>query len=183
MLNVESDIIACAARVKLVVFDVDGVLTDGRIILGPKGEEYKAFHVRDGYGLVMLGLAGIERAVITGRRSAMVTTRMVELGIERVHQGTSDKRAPLLSILEATGIAPEHACYVGDDEPDIAAMALAGFPIAVADAAPSVRARATWTTDRRGGQGAVREVCDLILTAAGVSCLQPNGAGMRPEAL
>ena len=182
MLNVEPDIIACAARIKLAVFDVDGVLTDGRIILGPKGEEYKVFHVRDGHGLVMLGRAGIKRAVITGRRSGLVTKRMAELGIEHVYQGTSDKRTALVSILEATGIAPEHTCYVGDDEPDIAAMELVGFPIAVADAAPSVRARATWTTDRCGGKGAVREVCDRIFNAAELSCLQPNGMQTRGEA-
>lgn len=181
MLDVDSDIVALAAGIKLAVFDVDGVLTDGRIILGPNGEEYKGFHVHDGHGLVMLGRAGIERAVITGRRSVMVTQRMAELGIEHVYQGTSDKHTVLLSILEATGIAPEHTCYVGDDEPDIAAMALVGFPVAVADAAPSIRACARWTTDRCGGKGAVREVCDCILSAADVSNFLPDGTQMRTQ--
>ncbi len=167
--NVGPDIGACAARIKLAVFDVDGVLTDGRIIFGSNGEAYKAFHARDGHGLVMLERAGIERAVITGRRSTMVTKRMAELGIEHVYQGKSDKRAVLVAILEATGIAPEHVCYVGDDEPDIAAMDLVGLPIAVADAAPRVRACAKWTTECAGGKGAVREVCDRILKAVQIT--------------
>jgi 3-deoxy-D-manno-octulosonate 8-phosphate phosphatase (KDO 8-P phosphatase) len=154
-----------AARIRLAVFDVDGVLTDGRLLLGPDGAEYKAFHVRDGYGLVALRRAGLDIAVISGRTSAVVVARMRELGIVGVHQGIADKGECLAGVLAAAGIPGSATLYVGDDEPDLPAFALVGLPVAVADASPAVRAAAAWVTRARGGQGAVREVCELLLAA------------------
>ncbi|MGE0486716.1 MAG: KdsC family phosphatase [Gammaproteobacteria bacterium] len=154
-----------AARTRLAVFDVDGVLTDGRIILGPAGDEYKAFDVRDGAGLVALRETGVILAIITGRRSAVVERRMRELGIERVFQGVRDKRACLGALLDTLGFEPGVACYVGDDLPDIGALELAGLGIAVADACAEARAAADWVTGARGGRGAVREICDVIRAA------------------
>jgi 3-deoxy-D-manno-octulosonate 8-phosphate phosphatase (KDO 8-P phosphatase) len=154
-----------AASVKLAIFDVDGAMTDGRLIYGVDGDEYKAFHVRDGYGLVVLKKIGIECGVITGRCSIMVERRMAELGIRHVHQGVSDKRATLISILDKINVRSENVCYLGDDEPDIPLMKLVGLPIAVADAALNVKQVAVWTTDNAGGRGAVREVCDRLLAA------------------
>ena len=157
---IDSEIMERAARIELAVFDVDGVLTDGRIMLGPDGREYKAFNVRDGHGLVMLGKLGVERAVITGRISQAVNTRMKELAIEHVYQGVQDKLAMLESILDTESISAENVCYVGDDEPDIVVMNAVGFPVAVADAEERVCEAAIWITNRPGGKGAVREVCE-----------------------
>ncbi len=154
-----------AREIRLAVFDVDGVLTDGRLILGPQGEEYKAFHVRDGYGLVALRGAGIEIAVITGRRSAVVEARMAELGIERLYQGVGDKSAQLDVLLAQTGVPLSAVCYVGDDLPDRIAMSRVALPVAVADACPDIIAVAAAVTQARGGHGAVREVCDLLIEA------------------
>lgn len=158
---------ARAAAVRLAAFDVDGVLTDGRIVLGPQGEEYKAFDVRDGHGLVELRRAGIEVAIITGRSSTVVSARMAELGIPHVAQGVADKRAELERLQRALGVDAAGTCYVGDDLPDLGAMSVAGLSVAVADAAPAVRAAAAAVTRARGGRGAVRELCDFILAARG----------------
>ena len=154
-----------AATIELAVFDVDGVLTDGRIILGAHGEELKSFHVRDGHGLVRLREAGIERAVITGRSSPVVERRMRELGVAHVFQGVRDKQACLAELLAKLGIAASATCYVGDDLPDLPPMRFVGLAIAVADACEDVRAAALWVTRATGGHGAVREVCDLLLRA------------------
>lgn len=162
----DADVAALARRVRLAVFDVDGVLTDGRIILGPGGVEHKSFHVRDGHGLVMLRRAGIEVAIITGRRSEAVEARMRELDVRYVSQGVGDKLAELRNLLALTGLDPAQACYVGDDEPDVPPMGIVGLPVAVADAVPSVCAAARWRTSRRGGHGAGREVADLLLEQA-----------------
>lgn len=160
---------ARAAAIRLAAFDVDGVLTDGRIILGPGGDEYKAFHVRDGQGLVSLREAGIELAIITGRRSPVVERRMAELGIVHVHQGVGDKRACLAGLLADLGLEAAASCYVGDDLPDLEAVKLAGLGVAVADACAELKAAAAWVTGAPGGRGAVREVCDLIRGAAGMT--------------
>ena len=159
------DIARIAADIELLVLDVDGVLTDGRLILGPNGEESKAFHVRDGHGLVTVRDAGIAIAIITGRTSSVVETRMRELGVAHVHQGIRDKAACLRYIIDELGVAPEHVCYVGDDVPDRDAMRMVGLAVAVADACDEIHAVAALTTRRNGGCGAVREVCDLILGA------------------
>jgi 3-deoxy-D-manno-octulosonate 8-phosphate phosphatase (KDO 8-P phosphatase) len=165
-----------ATQVRLAAFDVDGVLTDGRIILGPHGDEYKAFHVRDGHGLVRLRESGVALAVITGRQSAVVDCRMRELGITHVYQGVRDKRAQLLELLDVLAILPTHTCYVGDDLPDLGAMRIAGLPVAVADACPEVIAAAAWVTTAAGGHGAVREVCDAILRARSDGSADSRGA-------
>ena len=154
-----------AARVRLAVFDVDGVFTDGRLIYGPQGEAYKTFHVRDGYGLVQLGAAGIVIAIISGRESKAVSTRMRELRIEYVYQGITDKHARLKAFLAEQHIAAEQTCYVGDDLADLAPMRIVGLPVAVADACAEIQEVAAATTHSPGGHGAVREVCDLLLAA------------------
>ncbi len=154
-----------AANIKLAVFDVDGVLTDGKLILGENGNEYKSFHVRDGHGLVMLLESGCNIAVITARSSKIVAERMASLGIEYVYQGEKDKGARLMKLIDELGLTHEQVVYVGDDVIDLPAMVKVGLAIAVADARPEVKQHADWTTEDRGGQGAVREVCELIMKA------------------
>lgn len=156
-----------AAKIKLAVFDVDGVLTDGKLILGENGNEYKSFHVRDGHGLVMLLESGCKIAVITARSSKIVAERMASLGIEYVYQGEKNKGARLMQLIEELGIEREQVAYTGDDVIDLPAMIKVGLPIAVADARPEVKQHADWVTEDRGGQGAVREVCELIMKAQG----------------
>lgn len=154
-----------AARVKLMIFDVDGVLTDGRLYYGDQGEMLKTFNTLDGHGIKLLAAAGIACAIITGRRSGIVAARAGELGIAHVHQGVHDKTAAFAALLATTGLAATACGYMGDDWPDLAVMALAGFATAPASAHPEVIARAHWVAEARGGEGAVREVCDAILRA------------------
>ena len=156
-----------AAQIKLVIFDVDGVLTDGGLILGESGDEYKIFHARDGHGLVMLRESGCQIAVITARSSKIVTERMSALGIKYVYQGQEDKGRALDDLLEKLDILATEAAYVGDDLMDLPAMARVGFSVAVADAHPVVIEMADWKTNQPGGHGAVREVCELIKQANG----------------
>ena len=153
------------AAVRLVAMDVDGVLTDGGIWYTDRGEELKRFDVRDGQGLVLLREAGVVTAVITRRRSEIVERRARELGIVEVHQDATDKAAVVRGLLARHGVRAADACYVGDDVGDLPAMALVGFPVAVADAAPAVRKAAVYVTRAAGGRGAVRELCDLMLSA------------------
>ena len=161
----KKELLAKAANIKLVVFDVDGVLTNGQLILGESGNEYKAFHVRDGHGLVMLLETGCNIAVITARSSNIVAERMASLGIKYVYQGEKDKGARLMKLIDELGIQREQVAYTGDDVIDLPAMIKVGLPIAVADARPEVKQHADWITEERGGQGAVREVCELIMKA------------------
>jgi 3-deoxy-D-manno-octulosonate 8-phosphate phosphatase (KDO 8-P phosphatase) len=156
-----------ARGIQLAVFDVDGVLTDGHIVLGPAGEEYKQFHVRDGHGLVMLREAGVPLAIISGRESPVVSHRMKELGVRYIFQGRRDKLTALAELCRASGVEPAHICYVGDDLPDIPVLRAVGLPIAVADAHPAVVAVARYCTQARGGQGAAREVAELLMAAQG----------------
>jgi 3-deoxy-D-manno-octulosonate 8-phosphate phosphatase (KDO 8-P phosphatase) len=154
-----------AAGVRLVVFDIDGVFTDGRIWLGSDGVELKAFSVRDGVGIKQLLAAGIEVAIISGRASPAVDRRMAELGVVRVVQGCEDKAGALAELLRSTGLEASQAAYLGDDTPDLGAMRLVGLPAAVADAHPDVRAAGVWISTQPGGCGAVREFCEMILGA------------------
>ena len=154
-----------ARRVRLLVLDVDGVLTDGRLHISASGEETKVFHVRDGSGLVAIQRAGITVAIISGRDSPAVTRRATELGIRHVHQGVADKGALLERLLDELGIAAEETACVGDDTPDAPMLRRAGLAIGVADAHPALLAAAHWVTKSNGGHGAVREVCDLLLSA------------------
>ncbi len=153
------------AAISLLVLDVDGVLTDGRLYYGARGETLKVFHVRDGHGIVLARRAGIEVAVISGRRSAMVRTRCRELGVRHVHQGVSDKLAVLRRLLHRLRLPAQACACVGDDLPDLALMAHVGLSFAVADAHAQVRRAADLVTRAPGGAGAVREVCDRLLRA------------------
>jgi 3-deoxy-D-manno-octulosonate 8-phosphate phosphatase (KDO 8-P phosphatase) len=156
-----------AARVRLVALDVDGVLTDGRLYFGARGEAMKAFDVRDGLGIRLLQEAGLEVAVLTGRSSRIVTARARELGIRRVLQGQRDKSAGLRRLLEDTGVAARDCAYMGDDWPDLPVMAAVGLAATVADAPAELRRLAHWTAPSPGGRGAVRDLCTLVLKAQG----------------
>ena len=161
---------AQAARlreVRLLVLDVDGVLTDGRLLYGPGGEELKVFHVRDGLGLRLVRDAGVDVAVITARGSAALDARMRDLRITRVLSRQDDKRRAFERLLAETGFSAAQCAYVGDDVIDLPVMRAAGVPIAVADAHPLVRKEALLVTDACGGSGAVREVCDALLETQG----------------
>jgi 3-deoxy-D-manno-octulosonate 8-phosphate phosphatase (KDO 8-P phosphatase) len=156
---------ALAAGVRLVAFDVDGVLTDGRLLLGDNGVEYKGFNTRDGLGIKLLLKAGVEVAIITGRHSDVVAQRMESLGVNHVYQGCSDKLPYFHQLLESLSLSAKQAAYVGDDIPDLQVMLAAGFAVAVADAHSLVRRRAHWVTPSAGGRGAAREVCEFVLEA------------------
>ncbi len=163
------EVTARASRVKLAVFDVDGVLTDGTLWYTADGRELKAFHVHDGLGLKRLRAHGVEVAVITSRMSHMVTERMAELGVAHVYQDQADKRACLEQLVGALRCEAAEVAYTGDDLPDLAPMAMAGLAVAVANAHPLVQAQAHWHTRLAGGHGAAREVCDLVLAAKGLA--------------
>ena len=156
---------ALVAQIRLLVLDVDGVLTDGRLWFGADGEQLKAFHVRDGVGIKAIIGAGVEVAIISGRRSAAVERRAAELGLQHVRQGCNDKAEALRALCTELGVPAAAAACVGDDTPDLPMMALVALPVAVADAHPDVRAAARHVTRAAGGAGAVREVCDLLLDA------------------
>lgn len=150
-------------RVKLLILDVDGVLTDGRISIDDAGLETKFFDVKDGHGLKILKRYGIDVVLLTGRRSRVVEHRAADLGIAEVHQGVLNKAEALPGILEGRQLTPQQAAYIGDDIVDIPLLRRVGFSIAVADAVAEAKAMADYVTDRKGGRGAVREVCELIL--------------------
>ncbi|RDS83059.1 HAD-IIIA family hydrolase [Dyella monticola] len=170
--NLPADVLARAARIRLAAFDVDGTLTDGRLWYSESGHETKVFHVHDGLGLKRLQAHGVEVAIVSARISHPVALRAEELNIAHVYQGQSDKRECLRQMLEALELTPEQAAFVGDDLPDLPAMGLAGFAVAVANAHPWVAQRAHWQTQLSGGMGAVREVCDVILHAQGKSAVE-----------
>jgi 3-deoxy-D-manno-octulosonate 8-phosphate phosphatase (KDO 8-P phosphatase) len=161
------DILEKAARVELVLFDVDGVLTDGSLYLGDDGQEYKAFHSRDGHGMAMLQEAGVRIGIITGRTSQVVAHRMASLGIEHVYQGRRDKLPAFEELLDKLGVTPEATAFVGDDVVDLPILTRVGLAIAVADAHPLVVRHCHWQTPSPGGRGAARDVCELILEARG----------------
>jgi 3-deoxy-D-manno-octulosonate 8-phosphate phosphatase (KDO 8-P phosphatase) len=167
-----------AAGVRLAAFDVDGVLTNGQLFLGPGGEEYKVFNVRDGHGLVMLRDSGLAIAIITGRRSPVVAARMAELGIEYVYQGQHDKLAALAELEAKLGIRSAEVCYVGDDLPDVPVLKTVGLPVTVADGHPCCVAVARYQTRAAGGSGAVREVCELLMSARGTLAAQHARYGL-----
>lgn len=150
-------------QIKLLILDVDGVLTDGRLFFDDHGREYKCFHARDGHGIKLLRQSGVEVAVISGRKSNTVAIRMQGLGVSHVYQGHEDKRAAFVEILRNLDLSPKQVAYVGDDVLDLPIMIQVGFSVAVADANFAVKQRADWCTQTPGGLGAVREVCDLIM--------------------
>jgi len=154
-------------KIRLLLMDVDGVLTDGRIIYGSDGTETKAFDVKDGHGLKMLQRAGILTGIITGRESTVVLHRASELGIEIVHQAAKDKLIPYRQILTDLGLADDEVAYVGDDIVDLPILRRVGFAATVADCVPEVREHVHYVASRSGGRGAVREICDLLLRGGG----------------
>jgi 3-deoxy-D-manno-octulosonate 8-phosphate phosphatase (KDO 8-P phosphatase) len=154
-----------AAQIELLILDVDGVLTDGRIVLNEQGEERKTFYTRDGHGLKMLIQAGVDVVLMSGRNSKAVDFRAKDLGIAEVYQGVQDKDTLCARILEKKKIAKEKVCCIGDDLPDLPLFHYAGISVAVADAAPELQVAATVVTQKGGGRGAVREICELILKA------------------
>jgi 3-deoxy-D-manno-octulosonate 8-phosphate phosphatase (KDO 8-P phosphatase) len=152
---------------KLLILDVDGVLTDGRLFFDDSGKEYKCFHARDGHGIKLLRLTGVEVAVISGRKSHSVALRMQALGVEHVYQGHENKRAAFSEILQRLALSADQVAYIGDDVLDLPVMRQVGFAVAVQDANFAVKQYADWQTQTQGGLGAVREVCDLIMQAQG----------------
>ena len=154
-----------ARQIKLLILDVDGVLTDGKLFFDYQGNEFKAFHAHDGHGIKMLQQTGVEIAVISGRESLIVTKRMEELDVKLVYQNQRDKRAAFAELLQKLDLKPEQVAYVGDDIVDLPIMTQVGLAIAVANALEAVQACADWTTTLSGGNGAVREVCDVIMQA------------------
>jgi 3-deoxy-D-manno-octulosonate 8-phosphate phosphatase (KDO 8-P phosphatase) len=155
-----------ARSIRLLLLDVDGVLTDGRIVLGAE-DEYKAFDIKDGHGLKMLQREGIEIGILTGRTSRAVERRAAELGIGRVFQGCDEKLPVCRQLIADMGLVPEQTAYAGDDLADLPVLLFAGFGVAVQDAHHLVKQHAHWVAPSRGGRGAVRELCELILYAQG----------------
>jgi 3-deoxy-D-manno-octulosonate 8-phosphate phosphatase (KDO 8-P phosphatase) len=155
------------AKIRLLLLDVDGVMTDGRIIFDDHGGETKAFDVKDGHGLKLLQRAGMRIGIITGRQSPVVERRAAELGIELVYQGAKDKLVPFRDILQRTGLDPEAVAYVGDDIVDLPILRRVGFAATVADAHEEVKPHVHYVSQRPGGHGAVREICDLLLKETG----------------
>ena len=162
-----ADVLERARRIRLVGFDVDGTLTDGRLLYGTDGHEAKSFHVQDGMGLTLLRHAGIELALVTARISPVVEQRGRELKIAHVHTHERSKLACMQRIAAAMGIGMEAVAFMGDDLPDLAALRAAGLAIVPANAHPWAREAAHWVTPRRGGEGAARDACDLLLHAQG----------------
>jgi 3-deoxy-D-manno-octulosonate 8-phosphate phosphatase (KDO 8-P phosphatase) len=163
----EEGLLSKIRKVRLLILDVDGVMTDGRIIIDDAGLESKHFDVKDGHGLKVLMRYGIEVVLLTGRSSRVVDHRAADLGITEVHQGIRNKAEAFSDILERRKLAPEETAYIGDDVVDIPLLKRVGFAAAVADAVPEVRHVADYVTNRPGGRGAVREVCEVILKAQG----------------
>ena len=156
------------AKIELLILDVDGVLTDGRLYYGPDGEALKAFHVKDGLGIKLLQREGIMVSVITAKTGGPLAKRLADLGVSHKKMGREDKAAALAELLEELELDPSVVAHVGDDLPDVGVMRQVGISIAVADAHPFVIEHAHHVTDRLGGRGAVREIADAILTARGV---------------
>ena len=177
-----SGALAGAREVELLILDVDGVLTDGRLHYSDGGVETKSFHAQDGAAVKMLQGAGVPVAIVSGRDSAAVARRARELGIAHVHQGAEDKALALEALRRATGVAPERMAHVGDDIPDLALFDRVGFRVSVPGAHPAVAAEADYVTATAPGAGAVREVCHLILVARGLwrdALLGARGSGAR----
>lgn len=165
--SVTAEIAQRAAQIQLLICDVDGVFSDGRIYLGNNGEELKAFHTRDGYGIKALRQAGIEVAVITGRKSAIVAQRMASLTVPYIYQGQENKMAAFEQLLQHLQLTADNVAYIGDDLADWEVMQHCGLAVAVQDAHPYLQHYAHMKTSLPGGYGAVRELCDLLLIAQG----------------
>ncbi len=158
---------AIAKRIRLLALDVDGVLTDGRLYFTDDGKELKSFNTLDGHGIKMLQSAGVQVAIITGRKTNLVAKRASDLGIEHLFQGREDKVVALQELCVKTDLELEQTAYMGDDLPDLAAVRAAGLGMSVCNAHYFVRAHADWVSELPGGMGAVREACDFILRSQG----------------
>ena len=167
------DLLARAARIRLACFDVDGTLTDGRLYIAADGTETKAFHVHDGLGISLLRRAGVAVAFITARTSPAAEIRARDLGVE-AHTGIKDKRAFVEGLRQRLGLAAEDVAFMGDDLTDLAVLAAAGLSAAPADAQPAILGQVHWRSTHRGGEGAAREFCELLLAARGAV---PGDAG------
>lgn len=163
--DVNQDVMTRARNIKLLICDVDGVMSDGVIYQGNNGEELKAFNVRDGYGIRCLLTSDVEVAIITGRNAKLLEDRCATLGITHLYQGQTDKLLAFRELLDTLALRPEQVAYIGDDLIDWPVMAESGLSVAVADAHPVLLPRANYVTRIAGGRGAVREICDLILIA------------------
>ena len=161
--NLTQDLIERAKKIKLLLMDCDGVLTDGRLYFSEGGESLKVFHVRDGQGLAMWHQAGFQSGIITGRNSKIVETRATELGIDYIRIGSSNKSADLNDILQSAGVTAEETAFIGDDLPDICVLEKVGLPIMVADGVSELLPFIKLKTSTNGGLGAIREVIDKIL--------------------
>jgi len=168
------DILALAKNIRLVIFDVDGVLTDGSLFMGDNGQEYKAFYSRDGHGMKMLQSTGVHIGVITGRTSKVVKLRMKHLGIEHVFQGQDDKLKAYEKLKATLELDDNEISFVGDDIVDLPVMKRVGLAIAVNDADPLVSKHAHWRTPNRGGRGAARDVCEMIMESQNTLAEQLN---------
>ncbi|MGI2068016.1 3-deoxy-manno-octulosonate-8-phosphatase KdsC [Shewanella sp. MF08487] len=160
---ISDDVWQRAQKIKLLICDVDGVFSDGRIYLSNSGEELKAFHTRDGYGVRSLLTSGFHLAVITGRQSKIVENRMTALGVTHIYQGVDNKFAPYEELLALYGVTPDEVAYIGDDMVDLPVMNVVGLAVSVADGHPYVRQHAHFVTTLNGGHGALRELTDLLL--------------------
>ena len=167
MIELTTDFQQRAQAIKCVIFDVDGVLTDGKLFFDLNGQEYKSFHAQDGQGLKLLQQNGIEVGIISGRSSPIVTRRMENLGVRHVYQGEENKTAAFNDLLNKLNLSANQVAHVGDDLPDLALMTRTRLAIAVNDANPSILPYCQGQTTRSGGHGAAREVCDAILSAQG----------------
>ena len=163
--EVAPKVLNLASKVKLLLFDVDGVLTDGRLVIGDDGQEYKAFNSRDGHGIKMLQRHGVAVGIITGRTSEVVTHRVKDLDIKYVHQGCKEKLPAYRQLIAQLALTPEQTAYVGDDVVDLPIMLQVGLAIAVQNAHPLVKQYAHWITPSIGGYGAAREACEMVLFA------------------
>ncbi|WCE93696.1 KdsC family phosphatase [Acidithiobacillus ferriphilus] len=181
LISPDADLMKRAAQIRLLILDVDGVLTDGRLFFDDDGRESKAFHVRDGYGIKLVQERGIEVAVITARYSPAVAHRAHDLGIKRIFQGCSDKNLAYTELKIALGLDDAVVAYMGDDLLDLPILTRVGLATAPADAHPEVGCRVHWRSAQQGGYGAVRELCELILRAQGHwSAVIARAAGVLP---
>jgi len=162
---ISSDILEKAKRIKVLVVDIDGVMTDGRIVYSGYGDELRFFDVQDGFGITLLNKAGIKTAIVTAGKSKIVKHRARDLKVSKTYHGFMDKTGAFNDLLKYFKVTPEEVCFIGDDLIDIPVLKRAGFAVAVSNAVDEVKGTAHHITVNKGGRGAVREICDLILKA------------------
>lgn len=164
---INSEISGMAQRVKLLILDIDGVMTDGRIIYSIYGDELKFFDVQDGFGISLLNRSGVKVVIVTAKKSRIVKKRARDLKVAKAYCGFTDKTIAFADILKRFKVAPEEICFMGDDLIDLPVLRKIGFAVSVPNAVEEVKAAAHYVTSKMGGRGAVREICDLILKSQG----------------